>query len=216
MSKFNHYAKELDQTVKASFEVYRKAKRDLEDAIEYQRKHPDDPYASPEEKVAAARARASYLVAEDNFKKTQKSFGEEGARAIGKLREGLALAIDHEFAVDPAQIDHNAMELLKSGIMSAGEYKKLADDAESRNNYTMSRMIGKYAQDAADRISKEYGESDREATILRNVANQSRRNTGRGMLDVFDSMSRAYNRCTNNPALMEKWDDLFSDIVEDF
>lgn len=216
MSKFNNYAMELDRIVKTSFGIYLKAKKEMEEAADYQRKHPDDYRASVEERVAAARAKASYLAAEDNFNRIKKSFGEDEVKAIQKLREGLALAVDREYMVDPTQIDSNTLELLKSGIMTATEYKRLADDAEKNNNHTMSRLIGKYAQDAADRTAKEYGESDKETVALRNVANQSRINTGRGMLDVFDSMSRAYERCATNPALMEKWDDLFSDIIEEF
>jgi hypothetical protein len=216
MSKFNHYAKELNEIAKASFGVYRKAEKGLKDAEDYMNKHAENPRNDAQEQIIASQAKTTYLTAKEDFDQIKKTFGEEGSSKIKQLREELENAIDREYCLKPEDIDNNTLELLKAGIMTGKEYKRLADAAEAKGNHTMSRLIGKYAEEASERSAKENGENDRETALLRSVATQSRKNTGRENLAVFDSMSSAFDRCLVNPELMNKWDDLFSDIVEAF
>ena len=95
--------------------------------------------------------------------------------------------------------------------------KKLKRDAEKeRENATMVRMIGKYAGDAAKARGESHGMNDCEATALRLAEYNSRSYTGGDRLEAFDNMVNLYHRCTNNPAMIDHWDELNGEIVEKF
>ena len=132
------------------------------------------------------------------------------------MRGELAAEIESAYSVDPAQLDNNTLELLKSGILSGSEYAKLLNAAQAAGNPTMVRLIGKYAQDAADAAATKYGQSDRAAAELRAVAYQSKANTGSAHLEAFDYLADVYRRCTNNPAMIGHWDELTAEAVQNF
>ena len=45
---------------------------------------------------------------------------------------------------------------------------------------------------------------------------QSRAYTGSTYLANFDTVTDVFNRCTRNPALIDKWGDLTGEMVEQF
>ncbi len=217
MSKFNSYARKLDEIAKAAFEEYRKAEQAYKKAEEKQREYPQrGGMVSPEYAAKAARAQADYLEAKAAYDNARRNFGAAEAKAIRELREGLETAVNDAYSVDPAKLDTATLELLKSGIMNASEYAKLMSAAQAADNPTMVRMIGKYAQDAADAMATKYGQNDPKARELRNVTYQSRAYTGSTYLANFDTVTDVFNRCTRNPALIDKWGDLTGEMVEQF
>ena len=105
---------------------------------------------------------------------------------------------------------------MKSGIMNAGEYSKLLEQAKAANNPTMVRMIGKYAADAAKARGESHGMNDREAQALRMAEYNSRTYTGGDRLQAFDNMVELYHRCTNNPGMIDHWGEFTAETVENF
>lgn len=87
-----------------------------------------------------------------------------------------------------------------------GEAKAIND-----NNHTMARMIGQHAKAAAENAI------DRDtATALRSVSYKSNGMNGSNYVEAFDFVTGLYDRCSRNPALYSKWDELAGEVIEKF
>lgn len=216
MSRFNSYARKADEIAKTAFEEYRKTEAAYRKAEETAKQYPprhgvvDAQYAAK-----SARAQADFLEAKEAYRKAKSVFAEHETE-FKAIRSELAAEIESAYSVDPAQLDNNTLELLKSGILTGSEYAKLLNAAQAAGNPTMVRLIGKYAQDAADAAAAKYGQSDRAAAELRAIAYQSKTNTGSAHLDAFDYMADVFHRCTNNPGMIDHWDELTAQAVQNF
>lgn len=216
MSKFNSYAKKVDEMAKAAFEAYRKAEAAYKKAEEKAREYPQrQGMVNADYAAKSARAQADFLEAKAAFEAAKRTF-RDSDRQFDGMRKELAAAIEDAYSVDPAALDSATLELLKSGIMNAGEYTKLLEQAKAANNPTMVRMIGKYAADAAKARGESHGMNDREAQALRMAEYNSRTYTGGDRLEAFDNMVSLYHRCTNNPGMIDHWGEFTAETVENF
>ena len=216
MSKFNSYAKKVDEMAKAAFEAYRKAEAAYKKAEEKAREYPQrQGMVNAEYAAKSARAQADYLEAKAAFDAAKRAFASHTSE-IQAMRKDLAADLEKEYSVNPAALDSATLELLKSGIMNAGEYTKLLEQAKAANNPTMVRMIGKYAADAAKARGESHGMNDREAQALRMAEYNSRTYTGGDRLEAFDNMVSLYHRCTNNPGMIDHWGEFTAETVENF
>ena len=216
MSKFNSYAKKVDEMAKAAFEAYRKAEAAYKKAEEKAREYPQrQGMVNAEYAAKSARAQADYLEAKAAFDDAKRAFASHTSE-IQAMRKDLAADLEKEYSVNPAALDSATLELLKSGIMNAGEYTKLLEQAKAANNPTMVRMIGKYAADAAKARGESHGMNDREAQALRMAEYNSRTYTGGDRLEAFDNMVSLYHRCTNNPGMIDHWGEFTAETVENF
>ena len=216
MSNFNKYARKADEIAKAAFKEYREAESRLKKAeaaaSAYPQRHGmvDAAYMAK-----SARAQADYLEAKEAMRAAKRAF-ESHTSDLAAVRKELAAELDDAFTVDPAALDTATLELLKSGILNASEYVKLLNAAQSANNPTMVRLIGKYAQDAADAQAAKYGQNDDTARTLRLVSHESRKNSSSEYLKAFDYMADVYNRAVNNPGMIDHWEQLTAETVENF
>lgn len=219
MSRFNDYAKRVNDLATAAFEEYRKAEKEYKAAEEQARKYPqrhgmvDAQYAAK-----SARAQADYLEAKEAFKKATAAFKSHNSE-IAALRKELAEEIKDHYAADPAALDNATLELMKAGILKPNEYSKLMKKAQADGNHTMQRMIAKYAGEAAADIAKKYGEhgrSSEQARELRRIVYAAGQNDGSDTLASFDVLADVYSRATNNPALIDHWGELTAETVENF
>ena len=214
MSKFNSYGRKVDEIAKAAFEEYRKAEAAFKKAEEQRSKYPqrggmvDAQYAAK-----SARAQADYLEAKEAFTAAKRTF-ESHKSEIAALRKELVSELNDHYAADPAKLDSNTLELMKAGILKPNEYSKLMSKAQSEGNYTMARMIAKYAGDAAADMGKRYGENDEKARELRAISYTANQNNGSDTLQAFDLLSEVYTRSVNNPAMIDAWGQLTADAVE--
>jgi hypothetical protein len=216
MSKFNSYAKKLNEQAKAAFEEYRKAEAAYKKAEEQAKAYPQrNGFVDAQYAAKSARAQADYIEAKQAYETARRVFRNSDTQFNG-MRKELAAAIEDAYSADPAQLDSNALELTKSGIMSASEYAKLLEQAKAANNPTMVRMIGKYAGEAAKAREESHGQNDNEVQALRVVGHNSRSYTGGDRLEAFDNMVSLYHRCTNNPAMIDHWDEFTAETVENF
>lgn len=214
MSKFNNYAKRVDEIAKAAFEEYRNAVAAHIDAEEQVNKLKDQQKsdgASPQLSAKIARAEADLIEAKAAYRNAPREL-EKRLRDFERIRKELAAEIEEAFSADPAQLDANTLELMKSGILTASEYAKLLDAAQNAGNPTMTRLIGKYATDAA----KAYRPGDEEARVLNVVVARSRQDNGSEYLKAFDYMVDVYGRAVRNPAMMATWEELTARVVETF
>lgn len=216
MSKFNQYAKRLNATVKEAFQQYRAAEKAVKKAESRVQDWKNEVIKNDDyERLAQkARANADYEEARANLR-VAGAFLRSVRADVAVIREELTAAIESAYCVDPEQIDGKSLELLKSGIMNARDYQNMLRKAQEADNVTMVRLIGKYANDMADRADKKQDQNSR--AQFNAIAEQCRKgNDGSQYLKTFDSLANAFAKCTENTAMIDKWDSMTGETVENF
>lgn len=210
MSKFNDYGKQVNAIAKEAFKKYREAEAAYKRAEDQQRKYPQrQGIVDAEYAAKAARAFADFTQAKADMKRAKEEFSAHNAE-IAALRKQLAADLDAHYAADPAALDNNTLELLKSGVLKTSEYRRMMDQAQNSGNHTMARMIAKYAGDAA----KQYNDNDTRSRELRAISYMANNNNGANTLAAFDLMADVYSRATNNPYMIDSWDSLTGEVAE--
>ena len=212
MSKFNNYARKLNEIANATFEEYRRAEAAVKSAESRYNAYPRRNGADPAYMARSARAEADLAEARNAFEQVRRHLFDDKRREINAIRAELVTALGNEYAADPSKVDMQTLELMRSGIMSADEYNRLIDSATAAGNHTMVRLL---AQSAADMAEKSKSDSDT-ARNYRIVAQKGNGMDGREYLQAFDFMSDTFNRCERNFALTKKWDELTAPVVESF
>lgn len=216
MSKFKQYVQQADEAAKAAFKVRQEATERMNKAEETRRAYPKRAGLVSDEYLAkSARAEADYMEAKENLRAANEHVQSVGER-MREIRRALAADLEKHYRADPSAIDAETLELLKSGILKPSEYSALYDKAEAAGNYTMQRLIGKYAQDAADAPDAKQRYTAEEASTLRIIGNDSRNVNGAEYLQGFDVIADVYNRCVRNPGLERKWDMLTNEVIDTF
>lgn len=215
MSKYNGYIKRANQIARNTFNNFRQAEAAYKKAKENAAKYPQRMgWVDAEYAAKQARATADLRDAELEFKKAKEAF-TAGKGEFKKIREELAAELEDDYSATPDKLDGATLELLKSGIMKAGDYSRLYEKAKADGNSTMARIIGQYAGEAAETMAKKSGESQ-DTKTLRYVAFKSGEDSGKDYLAGFDSIAHIYDRCGINPAMIDHWDELTGEVVENF
>ena len=212
MSKFNNYAKKLNEIANATFTEYRAKSDAVKSAESKYNAYPWRDGADPTYLAKSARAKADLAEANAQFEHCRRHLFEERQRDVAVIRAELVEALNKEYAADPSKVDMQTLELLRSGIMSADEYSLLIDSAIASGNYTMTRLLAKSAADMAEKTT---GDAD-VSRSYRLVSHRGKGNDGNEYLRAFDFLIDTYNRCERNFALSTKWDELTSPVVESF
>lgn len=216
MSKYNDYAKKLEQAYHAAraeyftkWESLQMAKKDLERAQSLGFK--ETYIGEKEHKVAVARAK--YAEADNAFR-ASRAVWDDFRKIAGRLTVELKNELGAETAV-PEDIDSNALELMKSGVMSSKDYAVLVD--KYKDNHTMLRLIQKYVKDASE--SAERGEKGK----LTLVAQSAGERLNAKALE-WDSLVNSMNILTYNDRrsdelavnMMSRYEELMESRVENF
>ena len=199
---YKDFFKELDEMARGAFAEYNSAESAYKAATERKNDTPVKQYCDPVYAAKAARAASDYAEAEQAFSSLKWRMQNDYPGKVDAIRKRLAAEIEASNMANPADIDQAIMELIRSGILTASEYRKLLDTAQANGNSTMARIIGKAAMDAAE------GKNDDEAASLRGVAYSSREHSGEAVLEAFDNMKHVFSRSMNNPYMAAKWDEL--------
>ena len=224
MSKYNQYAKRLDTAFKTAREEYMEAWNKLQAA---QKANTDDQAWRAEtyrgeNDLRRQRARAQLLEAEHTFKAAESRVWAEFDRQKEAIRRDLESEVRATSTVDPDAIDTNALELLKSGILTADDIFSMVDKYDS--NITMLRLISKTAKELADDKNTDTatrGQLYMLCSRIRNGRNSTMRN--------FDDLVEISNYCSgrggggtqrttpaHTVAMAGKWEELASTAVENF
>lgn len=211
MSKFNNYAKKLNEIANATFTEYREKSDAVKSAESKYRAYPRRSGADPSYMAKSARAEADLAEARAQFEHCRRHLFEEQRKDIAVIRAELVEALGKEYAADPKAVDANTLALMNSGIMTADEYSRLIDSAIASGNFTMTRLLAKSAADMAEKVT----DSD-VARSYRLVSHKGKGMDGREYLQAFDFLTDTFNRCERNFALSTKWDELTSPVVDSF
>ena len=214
MSKFNIYAKRLDEMARNAFEELTTAAKKYKAAEQLynNNKRPYGVWNADAATVAKyARIEADYTEAKAEYEKLRRSLYDDKRGDITKIRRELEKELSDYFAASPAALDTATLELIKSGILSPEEYERLMDSAAENDNITMVRLIGRYAMETADNTM------DRtKAQKYRVVGYKSNNYTEKPYLEAFDVIANCFERCINNPGMVDSWDNITGKIVESF
>lgn len=224
MSQYNKYAQRLDTAFKTAREEYMEAWNQLQAA---QKANTDaqawraETYRG-ENDLRRQRAKAELLEAEHTFKATESRVWAEFDRQKEAIRRDLESDVRASSTVDPDAIDANALELLKSGILTADDIFSMVNKYD--NNLTMLRLISKTAKELADDKSIDSATRGQLYTLcnrIRNGRNSTMRN--------FDDLVEISNYCSgrggggtqrttpaHTVAMAGKWEELASTAVENF
>ena len=211
MSKFNDYAKKMNEIANCTFEEYRRAEAAVKSAESRYNAYPRRNGADPAYLAKSARAEADLAEARNAFDQMRRHLFDDKRKEIAAVREELEKAVFDAFAADPKAVDMNTLALMNSGILTAAEYNRLIDASTAAGNHTMVRLLAQSAKDRADKVN----DSDT-AREYRLVAQKGKGANGREFLEAFDYMGDVFNRCERNFSLAGKWDELTADVVENF
>ena len=214
MSQYNHFAKDLDTAFKEAREKYTAAYN----AVEQARKTLQDAGTDAMKKQIAT---LQLQDAETNLRKEAVRIWAEFDANATDLRRALEKEVQTSNLANPSAIDNNALELMKTGVLSVDDYFGFADRYDG--NPTMLKLIGHYAKEAADSTDDR---KDRVALTV--LAQDCAKGTGK-TLKAWDSMMTAANYCSgrggngqrrDSPGVTlsmgEWWEQLSGDFVESF
>ena len=225
MSQYNKYAQRLDTAFKTAREEYMEAWNQLQAA---QKANTDaqawraETYRG-ENDLRRQRAKAELLEAEHTFKATESRVWAEFDRQKEAIRRDLESDVRASSTVDPDAIDANALELLKSGILTADDIFSMVNKYDS--NLTMLRLISKTAKELAD--DKQHTDAKTRGLLytLCNQIGNGKNSTTRN----FDDLVEISNYCSgrggggtqrttpaHTVAMAGKWEELASTAVENF
>ena len=211
MSRFNNYAKRMNEIANAAFAEYREKEAAVKSAESRYNAFPRRNGADPAYMAKSARAEADLAEARNAFDQMRRHLFDDKRREIAAVRAELEKAVFDAFAADPKSVDSNTLALMNSGILTAAEYNRLIDASAAAGNHTMVRLLAQSAKDRADKAN----DSDT-AREYRLVAQKGKGANGREFLEAFDYMGDVFNRCERNFSLAGKWDELTADVVENF
>lgn len=221
MSKYNHFAKDLDAAFKTSRNAYAKvyfqyaqAERAAKDAQRRALDDTDYSYALRKAETEVVRVEKKEL-----FEEARKNVWSVFNSKRAELRAELEKAIAADCITDPAALDTNAVYLLDSGTMTAADYAAFAEKYDG--NPTMLKLIAARAHAAAE------GAEPKERAALNQVYTECKDGTG-AILRLWDDISHVADRCSGQryegckdaPTVVvsmgERWEELTANIIENF
>lgn len=221
MSKYNHFAKDLDAAFKTSRNAYAKvysqyaqAERAAKDAQRRALDDTDYSYALRKAETEVVRVEKKEL-----FEEARKNVWSVFNSKRAELRAELEKAIAADCITDPAALDTNAVYLLDSGTMTAADYAAFAEKYDG--NPTMLKLIAARAHAAAE------GAEPKERAALNQVYTDCKDGTG-AILRLWDDISHVadwcsgqrYEGCKDAPTVVvsmgERWEELTANVIENF
>lgn len=214
MSKYNSYARNLDAAFRAARDEYTAVYNELAKAKE-------NASTAGLDAVKQQIATLQLQEAENKMRtETARIWAAFDAKAV-ELRSALEKEVQTSNLADPSAIDSNAVELMKTGVLTVDDYFGFADRYDG--NPTMLKLIGYYAKEAADSA-----DDRKDKVALTVLAQDCAKGTGK-TLKAWDSLMTAANYCSGRGgsgnrrttpgvtlSMGEWWEQLSGEIVENF
>ena len=224
MRQYNKYAQRLDTAFKTAREEYMEAWNQLQAAQKAERDAQAwraETYRG-ENDLRRQRAKAELLEAEHTFKATESRVWAEFDRQKEAIRRDLESDVRASSTVDPDAIDTTALELLKSGILTADDIFSMVNKYDS--NLTMLRLISKTAKELADDKNTD-AKTRGQLYVLCSQIGNGKNSTMRNFSDLVEISNYCSGRGgggtqrtipAHTVAMAGKWEELASTAVENF
>ena len=219
MSKYNTYAQKLDTAFKAARDEYAAAFQKLQqarrDELSARAWKPDD--TAEEKTVRITRAALALHDAEAAFNEVSRRVWANFEDTRRTLREELEQEASAAGIADPDAIDSNALELMKTGVLTSADYSAFLEKYD--NNPTMLKLIAHYAHEAA-----EVTDNRKEAATL-NAVSLACQSGQSAIMRAWDELSNVADKCggsraKRSPELLvtmgARWEEITGAAVEDF
>ena len=180
-TKYNHFAKDLDAAFRAARGEYTAAYNELAKAKE-------NASAAGLDAVKQQIATLQLQEAENKMRTEAVRIWAEFDAKAADLRRALEKEVQTSNLADPSAIDSNAVELMKTGVLTVDDYFGFADRYDG--NPTMLKLIGYYAKEAADSA-----DDRKDKVALTVLAQDCAKGTGK-TLKARDSLMTAANYCS--------------------
>ena len=222
MSKYKHFAENLDTAFKTAREKYmevydavKAAEKRVEDA-----KNEKDEYFRGDADIHRAECATALRKAEIVFERTAEGIWPAFDEVRDELTAKLRAEVQADTTAAPEDIDPNGLTLLQSGILRADELEALAE--RYSDNYTMLRILGQYAKAAADKA-----ENAEERARLVNISRAADGGPG-VVLQTWNKLLEAAKVCSGRghgekqgePSLVasisKTWEQLTEATIESF
>nr|DAR53047.1 MAG TPA: hypothetical protein [Caudoviricetes sp.] len=213
-TKYNHFAKDLDIAFRAARDEYATAYNTVEQA----RKAVQD---AGQDALKRQIATLQLQEAETKMRQEAARIWTEFDAKAAELRSALEKEVQTSNLADPSAVDGNAVELMKTGVLTVDDYFGFAD--RFSESPTMLKLIGYYAREAADSA-----EDRKDKAVLTVLAQDCAKGTGK-TLKAWDSLMTAANYCSGRGgsgnrrttpgvtlSMGEWWEQLSGEIVENF
>ena len=213
-TKYNHFAKELDAAFRTARSEYAAVYDELTKAKE-------NASAAGLDAVKKQIATLQLQEAENKMRTEAARIWAEFDAKAADLRRALEKEVQTSNLADPSAIDSNAVELMKTGVLTVDDYFGFADRYDG--NPTMLKLIGHYAKEAADSA-----DDRKDKVALTVLAQDCAKGTGK-TLKAWDNLMTAANYCSGRGgsgnrrptpgvtlSMGEWWEQLSGEIVENF
>lgn len=223
MSRYNHFARDLDIAFRAARDEYAAAYDNLEQArqadTDAKAWKPND--NEEDKRLRIATAELELNKADAAFKIAEARIWPSFDAKCKELRRELEKDVQKNSLANPDAIDANALELLKSGALTVEDFYSLSERYE--NNTTMLRVISKYALDAS-----ENADDTKDALALRILSDNCK--TGMGtVLRAWNELEGVASYCSGRGgssrsvttpehiiSMGKWWEELTGQAIENF
>ena len=151
MSRYNHFARDLDIAFRAARDEYAAAYDNLEQArqadTDAKAWKPND--NEEDKRLHIATAALELNKADAAFKIAESRIWPEFDAKRKELRKELEKDVQKNSLANPDAIDANALELLKSGALTVEDYSAFSE--KYSGNSTMLKLVAKYALEASEK-----------------------------------------------------------------
>lgn len=216
MSEYSSYAQRLN----TAFLAFRRDFQAAYNALQQARENASKPGRDALKKQIAA---LELEEATKNMRKETMRLWDRFRAERRTIRAELENAIKAAELANPDEIDSNALELMKSGVLNSSDYVALAERFD--RNTTMLKLIAKHAHEAAEAARAAGNNNERSAL---NSVYIACKDGDSAILRMFDSLSEVSDYCRGErfegdrsrpehiAAMSGKWEDFTAVAIEDF
>lgn len=222
MGRYYSFGQRLDAAYKSALDEFAKSWKNLMDAQEKfddaQKWHFGETQA--ERELNTAKARIALIEAQAAFESDRTSIWDGFNQQRAQIKKELEESLRADGTANPDAVDNNALELMKSGIMTASDYSSMVE--RFNGNATMTRLISRYARDAALSV-----DNTREKAALNAIAVTCADGLNSTMR-AWDTLSKICDHCSGQFRKGAKerpehiinmgahWEELSADALESF
>lgn len=183
-TRFNTYAKQLDEAFRAARTAYHEEFDKLEKLRQQEQAEHD-----PNRKMVR---QAELTAGKETFRTDTRRIWEDFDRKRAELRAALDADVKKSTRASSEDVDMGALELMKAGIMTPEDYCGFAEKYDG--NATMLKLISHYASEAA-----EHTRDRKNAAALRVLASDCAGGTGK-VMNAWRDLEEATNYCSGRGA----------------
>lgn len=212
MGKYNKYAQDLNKAFIKARESYKEEAKAMEIAERF--------LGSGQNEHEIALSHQRYHETKAAFRHANNKIWDDFNLEAKKIREALQQQIERDSLSDPKAVDSNAIELIKTGMLTADEYRNIA--ASYKNNPTMVKLIAYYATQQAENTIDGAKKADYNlvASELRGLQNAT--------FEKFDAMLNIAYHCSGHGtsgssdsynydyvlSMADQWETLTGDVID--